>query len=381
MMQQLESACLLIADISGYTSFLAEVELDHAHDIIADLMETLVNSLRPPFRVAKFEGDAVFMTAPGEKVDGSQVQDSIEAAYFAFRRRLRTIRQATTCTCSACREMQALDVKFVCHHGALMRHKMAGREELSGRDVIVVHRLLKNGASTLTRGRAYALFTQGCVDALAIDARLQGMIALTEAFEVIGQVDCWVRDLGTAWTIRSEQPIHEVAREKAAYLLDFNIRAPREVVWSHFVMPELRPKWRAADVVLESQAGGRRGAGTTNHCMHGAKAIIEDILEWRPFDSITITTLLPAPGAPKILMSYVFTDAHDGGTRAEIRVAKPKARDKLFVDHAAHHFAEAITAEIEVLRTLIETRPAADGTEPLPPIPQRRFPDNPMDRT
>jgi len=44
-----ELACFVIADISGYTSFFSAAELDHAQDIIADLMGTVVKGLRPPF--------------------------------------------------------------------------------------------------------------------------------------------------------------------------------------------------------------------------------------------------------------------------------------------------------------------------------------------
>lgn len=378
-MQQPETACLLIADISGYTAYMADVELDHAHDIIADLMETLVKALRPGFRVAKFEGDAVFLTAPAGRLDGSQVQDAIEASYFAFRRRLRSIGQATTCTCGACRQMGSLDLKFVCHHGPVVRHRMAGREELAGRDVIVVHRLLKNDAAALVTGRAYALYTQACADAMSIDARAQHMAPLVETYEAIGPVECWVQDLALSWTAESRRALHEVSREKAAHLLSFDFAAPRQVVWDHFVQPGLRPKWRAADEVREAHGtGGRRGAGTTNHCMHGAKAIVEDVLEWRPFESLTLTTLLPAPDAPKILMSYVFSDAGAGGTRVEIRVARPRAKDKDFVDHAAHHFSHAITAEVEVLRGMIEGLPSIGPDEPPAPQPPRRFRAGPV---
>ena len=49
MLPKPESACFMIADISGYTSFLAGVELDHAQDIIADVMDTVLRRLRPPF--------------------------------------------------------------------------------------------------------------------------------------------------------------------------------------------------------------------------------------------------------------------------------------------------------------------------------------------
>ena len=84
-----EPACLLIADISGYTRYLAGVEIDHAQDILADLMGTIVNSLRPGYRLAKLEGDAAFMHAIAERIDGSLLLDSIERCYFGFRRRRR----------------------------------------------------------------------------------------------------------------------------------------------------------------------------------------------------------------------------------------------------------------------------------------------------
>jgi class 3 adenylate cyclase len=44
-----EPACLVIADIAGYTGYLAGVELDHAQDILADLIDTVVGALRPTF--------------------------------------------------------------------------------------------------------------------------------------------------------------------------------------------------------------------------------------------------------------------------------------------------------------------------------------------
>src|SRR3954454_1987283 len=97
MLSSAEPTCFLIADISGYTSYLAGVELDHAQDILADLIGTVVNTLRPTFRLAKLEGDAAFMAAPADDVDGSLLLDCIERCYFGFRRRRRDVRQATTC--------------------------------------------------------------------------------------------------------------------------------------------------------------------------------------------------------------------------------------------------------------------------------------------
>jgi len=144
MLNQTEPACLVIADISGYTSYLAGVELDHAQDILADLMGTVVGALRPTFRLAKLEGDAAFVYVATESLDRSLLLDTVEATYFAFRRRLRDIAQASACECDACMRMPSLDLKFVLHHGVVAQQRMAGQAELVGRDVILVHRLLKN---------------------------------------------------------------------------------------------------------------------------------------------------------------------------------------------------------------------------------------------
>ena len=47
-----QGACLVLADITGYTSYLAGVELDHAQDILADPTDVVVRSLvrLTPFR-------------------------------------------------------------------------------------------------------------------------------------------------------------------------------------------------------------------------------------------------------------------------------------------------------------------------------------------
>ena len=322
MLPKTESACFVIADISGYTHFVSGVELDHAQDIIADIMDTLVKALRPSFRLAKFEGDAAFVYALADKVDGSLLQDSIEAAYFAFRKRLRNIKQANSCECQACSRMQSLDVKFVVHHGEFIRQKMSGREELAGRDVILVHRLLKNDVGKTFGPRAYALYSDACVRAMGIDAKAQGLVEHAETIEHIGETKCWVSDLEQAWTSENETRRSVVERDNAFGVLETDFSAPRAAVWDLITMPGNRPRWQGSDSVVENTVKGRRGAGTQNHCMHGKDAVIEDILDWRPFDHITLTTLLPAPGAPED--SSCPTPSANGRTAARIsRCASP----------------------------------------------------------
>jgi uncharacterized protein YndB with AHSA1/START domain len=343
-------------------------------------MDTLLKRLRPPFRLAKFEGDAAFVYAVTDKIDGSMLQDAIESAYFAFRKRLRNIKQSSTCTCKACARMQDLDLKFVAHHGQFIKQKMGGREELAGSDVIVVHRFLKNSVSERFGAHAYALYSDTCIKAMNIDPEAQGLVEHKETIDIIGDVTCWVRDLEAAWGAENDRARNEVTRDKAGVVLDFDIAAPRPTVWEYFTMPDLRPKWRAASEVREAPAGGkgRRGVGTVNHCMHGAAAIIEEILDWRPYDYLTLTTLVPMPDAPKILMSYGFTET-SGGTHVEIRLTKPKPKDQAFFDKVVGNFKEHITHEVEVLRAMIEGKELAPAVEePIIPASSERFLNEPV---
>ncbi|MFS8084090.1 MAG: DUF2652 domain-containing protein [Acidobacteriota bacterium] len=374
MLPKPESACFTIADISGYTSFLAGVELDHAQDIIADVMDTVLRGLRPPFRLAKFEGDAAFVYAVTDKIDGSLLQDAIDSAYFAFRKRLRNIKQSTSCECNACSRMQDLDLKFVSHHGEFIKHRMAGREELAGRDVILIHRLLKNAVNERLGGHAYALYSDPCIRAMGIDPAAQGLVEHRESIDIIGEVKCWVRDLEVAWQKENDRQRNEVTHDKAVMVIEFDIAAPRPTVWEYFTLPGQRPKWRAADEVRETVESGRRGVGTINHCMHGKEAIIEEVLDWRPFDYLTLTTLLPMPGAPKVLMTYAFVENAGGGTHIEIRVAKPKPKDKAFLEKVGPVFHEHITNEVAALRLILEGHdgsPAAVEEPALPALAER----------
>ena len=372
MLPRTESACFAIADISGYTRFVSGVELDHAQDIIADIMDSLVRALRPPFRLAKFEGDAAFVYAPADKVDGALLQDSIEQAYFAFRKRLRSIKQASACECQACRGMQSLDVKFVAHHGEFIRQKMVGREELAGRDVILVHRLLKNDVAKTLGRRAYALYSDACLRALGVDPAAQGLSAHSEKIEHIGETKCWVSDLEDAWTRETGTARTLVSRAEALMIMERDFAAPRQVVWDLVTSPAHHNRWHRSDGVVENTTKGRRGAGTQNHCQHGKDAVIEDILDWRPFDYVTLTALLPIPGAPKILFSYTFEDRGDGGTHFEFRVAKPKPKDMPFYERVRPAVEADFTAGFDILRTMVAEQAGASPPENEPPLPVSR---------
>jgi Protein of unknown function (DUF2652)/Polyketide cyclase / dehydrase and lipid transport len=376
-MLQPEPTWLLIADISGYTGYLATVELDHAQDILADLIGTVVSSLRPNFRLAKLEGDAAFVAAAADKLDGSLLLDTVERCYFGFRRRRRDVRQATSCECNACSRIPDLNLKFVVHYGLAIRQRVAGSEELLGSDVIVVHRLLKNEVVDRLGVSAYALFTQAAVDAMAIDPQALGMSPLAETYEHVGELATWVHDLERRWQEEESRQRVYVSAKGAAFGVSVPTSAPPQVAWEFLTVPGRRAGWQAGvtDVLLAESAGNRRGVGATIHCMHGAEAVIEEILDWRPYDYWTNRSTINTPGGPMRMLATVELEPTASGTTIHFRYAAPKAaKERAFLQEMLpvyeQMFAASSTAMVSQLEAELAERLADSPVEPALPAPR-----------
>src|SRR3954449_12720159 len=379
-----QPACFLIADISGYTRYLTGVELDHAQDILADLMGAVVSALRPTFRLAKLEGDAVFTFALGETVDGSMLLDTIERCYFGFRRRRRDVRQSTSCECNACSRIPDLDLKFVVHHGETLIQKVAGRQELLGSDVIVVHRLLKNDVVERLGIPAYPLFSQACLDASALDPAALGMRPHSETYERIGEVRAWVHDLERRWQEEEERARVFVPPDQSILTLSIPTTVPPQVAWEFLTTPGQRMSWQpwVTEVTVKGADGGRRGLGSANHCMHGKDAVVEEILDWRPFDYVTDRTVLETPTGPIKLLHTVEFEPTTQGTTIHFRYAAPRTkREKELMTVIGPAYGGALESGVPSLLAQLDAvmadRLAADGGVPEPPLERPRA-DGPL---
>jgi uncharacterized protein YndB with AHSA1/START domain len=382
MLPAAQPTCFLIADISGYTGYLADVELDHAQDILADLIGAVVTALRPNFRLAKLEGDAAFTFATIERIDGSMLLDTIERCYFGFRRRRRDVRQATACECNACVRIPDLDLKFVVHHGAAILQKVAGRQELLGSDVIVVHRLLKNDVVEKLGINAYALISQQCIDASDIDPAALGMREHTETYDRIGDVPAWAHDLERRWQEEEARGRVLVSAEESILTLSVPTKVPPQLAWEFLTKPGQRMSWQpwVTDVTIEGATGGRRGVGSSNHCMHGKDAVIEEILDWRPYDYVTDRTILDAPGGPVKIPHTIEFEPTTAGTTIHFRFGAPKTRrEQALAKEVAAAYGPALQSSLPSLVAQLDAelaaREANRGPEPELTTPR---PDGPL---
>lgn len=182
MGEKTQMGYLVIANISGFTSYLAKVELEHAHEILTDLLETIVKDFKTLLTISKLEGDAVLAYISQENTPGGErLLEPIESTYVAFRRQRETSRKNTNCTCNACQSIPTLDLKFFVHHGDYIIQDVSGFPELVGSDVNLIHRLMKNHITKNTRWNAYILFTHRALKNMRI--QLAGLHEQIETYD------------------------------------------------------------------------------------------------------------------------------------------------------------------------------------------------------
>jgi len=280
--------------------------------------------------------------------------DTIEHCYFGFRRRRRDVGQATSCECNACTRIPDLNLKFVAHHGLVIRQKIAGSEELLGSDVIAVHRLLKNDIVEKLDIPAYAALTHALTTEMAIDPDALGMIEHSETYEHLGEITMWVHDLERRWQEENSRQRTIVKSGDAIFQTSIDIEAPPQVVWEYVTAPGRRVEWQArGGVTAVEQDNGkaqRRGVGTVNHCMHGPNAQVEEILDWRPFDYFSIRATLPG-GSPTAVTTYEL-EPTASGTTLHFRMAPPKTvSERKQLEQMAPMLSAALELGLGDLRT------------------------------
>lgn len=178
----------IIADISGYTKYMIDNEaaLVHSQGIISELLNAVIKQVQIPIRIAKFEGDAVFLFAEKriEKAwekNGKMIGEKLYQFMAAFDAKLNALLSINSCPCGGCKNMHLLRLKIITHKGVALKYKIGKFSELSGKDVIVVHRLLKNSIPS----NKYILLSQEAQNFLKVKGEFAKGI---EKYDDVGEI-------------------------------------------------------------------------------------------------------------------------------------------------------------------------------------------------
>ena len=148
-MMDLKKVFLVIADISGYTKFmrLHKVSMIHAEGIITQLLDSVIVASKFPLVAHELEGDAVsfYAESDGSVEMAQDISHQILRLFQTFKaKEAELFSDCSLCVCEACSTVDKLKLKAVVHHGEAVFSTVGQFKKVSGVDVILTHRLLKN---------------------------------------------------------------------------------------------------------------------------------------------------------------------------------------------------------------------------------------------
>jgi class 3 adenylate cyclase len=269
---------LILADISGYTAFVADTELEHSRAILNELLEMLVRAIARHVRIGQIEGDAVFGVA--ERMPPRPIE-WLEECFVEYHRRLRDIQEITTCPCRACANVGSLSLKFVAHFGEYMAQRIGGVTTFVGRDVNIAHRLLKNSVPS----HEYILATSAFLGRIPTTTRV-GFVPHTERSDQAEVAAAYIDLTELRAQARSTSELRLVESDHASLTVRRTYDATHERLWQVLTDPKERARWMGWRIDYQPGARGTL-LGGEYHCEHGLGTTIFRIVSTNPPDQLT----------------------------------------------------------------------------------------------
>ena len=319
---------ILIADITGYTAYLNDSELEHAQGTLTDLLELLIEHTRSPLIISRLEGDAVISYGfEAGFVSGQTFLETIENTYVDFRKAIELMVLNNSCQCNACANVSALDLKFFVHFGSFVLQKIGDHDELLGTDVNLIHRLLKNSVTADTGIRAYLLCTDAAVTALGFDDPGSSMVHHTETVADLGEASMWITDMQPVYEARATDDRIVFDPGEVLGTLEVDSVLLPQVVWDYLSDPEFRKLLVGSDrLEIMDRKAGRIAAGSSYQCFHGDSVFPQVVLEWEPFERMVVEMALELPGgSSSMVFDYQLTPI-DRGTNLTSTAARLAGR-------------------------------------------------------
>lgn len=141
----LEPAFFCVPDITGFTKFIATADINFSKELIPALLRKLIDCNTLKMKIGEIEGDAIFFYKTGRLPSVGKVAEQCKALYKTFSDFINSLEQNDPENFNLYLADSQLGLKIIIHHGHISTANIKGRIKLLGEDVIIAHKLLKNG--------------------------------------------------------------------------------------------------------------------------------------------------------------------------------------------------------------------------------------------
>ncbi len=151
-----KESLIFIPDITGFTEFVNNTELEHGQHIISELLELIVKANTLDMTVSEVEGDAILFYKYNHIPSLDALVEQAKKIFVDFHTHLKKYEQQRICNCGACTSAADLSVKIIAHCGEIGFTTVLGKQKPFGKALVMAHKLLKNEVDE----QEYLLFTK-----------------------------------------------------------------------------------------------------------------------------------------------------------------------------------------------------------------------------
>lgn len=255
-----------IPDISGFTKFVAETEINHSQHIVRELLEALIDADCTGLKVSEIEGDAVLFYRLGTPPSVPELVEQARRMFVAFHTLLKRHELYRICQCGACAGANGLTLKIVAHHGAAVPMQVHERSKFVGTGVIVAHRLLKNSLAQ----REYLLLSQDLFTAAQpASGDAPAFEASSDSYDELGAIAYRVLTLTPYKAqVKVEPPApFKLSSPHHAMQISQHIDAPMITVFQTLIDLPGRMQWIAGVKRVELHDDRPNQIGTLHRCV------------------------------------------------------------------------------------------------------------------
>ena len=190
---EMHDTIFVLPDISHYTRFMTgnHFAFGHAQHVIFSLINAMIGAASKTVELSKLEGDAALFFVDADRHSADVIGEAVMDIFRAFYQERKRLAEANICLCRACRHINQLDLKIFVHRGQAARFEFRGAVDHFGTDVIVLHRIMKNGVS----GDRYVMVTEAAANSINLP-RAHEKYGVQERVEHIGSIRASVYKIG-----------------------------------------------------------------------------------------------------------------------------------------------------------------------------------------
>jgi len=304
---------LFIPDITGFTEFVNNTEIEHGQHIISELIEKIIDSNELDLEISEIEGDAVLFYKTNDVPHLKEIYNQAKRMFLTFHSHLKLYDSQRICQCGACSSASRLSIKFIVHSAEIGFTNIKNHKKPFGSDIVLLHKLLKNNVSY----KEYMLFTHEYLQDNKDEINELSAVEFEDGvsdYDNIGLVDYRYFSMSDLYKeVPAPPPVELPKKMKDPIVNEHVFDLPILEAYEYLSNFELKLKWNTGVSDFQYEEGKVNRIGTKHICVfEKGKAELESVTnDFGQGNLVYGEKLLKFPLASDFTFYFILSDQND----------------------------------------------------------------------